>query len=231
MPRLGNWENSSPMKGLGSSGVASQFDEPESIQVSTDVLAAVDMLNFGILVVDREGRITFANQVAKEFLKRRRTINLRAKGPLSPLGAAVFRQKESQHHLIPSSKGGQSLIALIVPSCNQHVNGSPSASILFLSELRATLEMDLRPVARLYKLTRAETRLLYAILRGDRISTYANQAGITLNTAKTHLKQLFSKTEARRQADLVRLVLGNPVLWLVSRRSVAVRSRAQPAKE
>jgi DNA-binding CsgD family transcriptional regulator len=35
----------------------------------------------------------------------------------------------------------------------------------------------------------------------------AQQAGVTLNTARTQVKRIFVKAEVSRQADLVRLVL------------------------
>jgi DNA-binding NarL/FixJ family response regulator len=65
----------------------------------------------------------------------------------------------------------------------------------------------------------ARCRVAHALVGGERVGTYAKQAGITLNTAKGYLKQLFSKTRIRRQFDLLRLVLSNPLLRLVSTRS------------
>jgi len=38
-------------------------------EISPEVLAAIDLLNLGILVLDHEGRITFANRAAKKFLQ------------------------------------------------------------------------------------------------------------------------------------------------------------------
>jgi len=46
------------------------------------------------------------------------------------------------------------------------------------------------------------------------LTDHAEGAGITLNTAKTHLKQIFAKTGSRRQSDLIRLILADPVLRL-----------------
>ncbi|MDE2088930.1 MAG: hypothetical protein KGJ12_02800 [Gammaproteobacteria bacterium] len=39
-------------------------------------------------------------------------------------------------------------------------------------------------------------------------------AGIGIGTVKTHLKQLFAKTDCHRQVDLVRMVLSDPLLKL-----------------
>jgi DNA-binding CsgD family transcriptional regulator len=71
-----------------------------------------------------------------------------------------------------------------------------------------------RHVAQRYGLAPSEARLLLTLIEGRRISDYATEAGITLNTAKEYLKKLFDKTGTSRQADLVRLILADPVLRL-----------------
>lgn len=67
-------------------------------------------------------------------------------------------------------------------------------------------------LVRLYGLTPAEARLVEALLAGATIQEYADRAGVSLHTAKTQLKHVFAKTGATRQADLIRDLLGNPVL-------------------
>jgi DNA-binding NarL/FixJ family response regulator len=57
------------------------------------------------------------------------------------------------------------------------------------------------------QLTDAETRLLVALVRGERLAAYAQRNAIKLTTAKTHLQALFGKSGQRRQADLIRWAL------------------------
>ena len=57
----------------------------------------------------------------------------------------------------------------------------------------------------LYGLTAAEARLTCGLLKGERLEDYAERTGISMNTARTHLKAVFAKTNTDRQADLVRL--------------------------
>jgi len=59
----------------------------------------------------------------------------------------------------------------------------------------------------LYELTDKEQMVLLNLIHGKTIKTIAQQAFVTENTVKTHVKALFRKTGASSQADIVRLVL------------------------
>jgi DNA-binding CsgD family transcriptional regulator len=72
------------------------------------------------------------------------------------------------------------------------------------------------PVAlrKLYGLTPAEQRVVSALVAGASVRDAAGQMGITLNTIRRHLKQIFAKMGVARQSDLVRLVTCGPaMLW------------------
>lgn len=56
----------------------------------------------------------------------------------------------------------------------------------------------------LFGLTSAQADLTLALLEGESIREYADRRERSLNTMRTHLKEVFAKTGARRQADLVR---------------------------
>jgi DNA-binding CsgD family transcriptional regulator len=58
-------------------------------------------------------------------------------------------------------------------------------------------------------LTPAEVRFTREILKGDGLQAAADRLGISVTTARTHLAHVFGKTGARRQAELVRLILQN----------------------
>jgi KDO2-lipid IV(A) lauroyltransferase len=62
-------------------------------------------------------------------------------------------------------------------------------------------------LVKLYGLTPAETRMLGLVGQGLTVKEAAESLGITMPTARTHMRNLFDKTGARRQAELVRLTL------------------------
>lgn len=64
---------------------------------------------------------------------------------------------------------------------------------------------DLTALARLYRLTNAECRVLASLLDGRDTAEIAADMRIAMPTLRSHLKALFQKTRTRRQAELVRL--------------------------
>jgi DNA-binding CsgD family transcriptional regulator len=68
----------------------------------------------------------------------------------------------------------------------------------------------LLPVSQLqaaFDLTEAEARLAGLLANGEELRRAAEQLKITYGTARTRLAQIFQKTDTRRQAELVRLLI------------------------
>lgn len=60
---------------------------------------------------------------------------------------------------------------------------------------------------RVHGLTPAEARLAAALLEGVTLDDYAERAGVTWNTVRTHFANARNKVGARNHADLVRKLL------------------------
>ena len=200
--------------------------------VPLPVLTAINWLNLGILVVDRECRITFANDYATELLrslKGTRNVSPRAADPIrsaSPFDKQLREaisdgDHQTENLLSLNGAGKNSLVVRIVPyGSDDPGQAGGSGSILFVSDASVRPDLDFGPTAKLYGLTPAELRLLEALLRGERIGGYAKKRGLTRNTVKFHLAQLFRKTQTRCQSELVLCVLANPVFRLASHHPV-----------
>jgi DNA-binding NarL/FixJ family response regulator len=85
---------------------------------------------------------------------------------------------------------------------------------VFASEPRSRPEPSLNLVREAYGRTPAETRVLSAILRGQRTCEYAAASDVSQNTVQTQIKALYAKTGCHSQADLVRKTLNDPLLRL-----------------
>lgn len=209
------------------SEVVAEMDEPHNSRenVARQVLRAFDLFKVGILVVDRESRIIFANKTAEGLLQIRgeklhaafEPESLQGRGGLEGIiKTAMSGQGYGPNHYVSLTTGSdKSVTALVIPSLGDEPSLDEPTVIVFVSDPAAD-EIDLDSVTRLYRLTGAEARLLSALLKGKRLSEYSNEAQITLYTAKGYLRQLFSKTRTTRQSELVRSILTNPLLRLIS---------------
>jgi DNA-binding CsgD family transcriptional regulator len=59
----------------------------------------------------------------------------------------------------------------------------------------------------LHELTSAEADLVSHLARGHSLEEAAAARGVSINTARTQIKQVFLKTGTRRQGEVVQLVL------------------------
>ncbi|MBI3707469.1 MAG: helix-turn-helix transcriptional regulator, partial [Proteobacteria bacterium] len=196
------------------------------IQLQRDgTLRALDALNVGILLTDRSSRVMFANGVAEAILRRGDGLTMirgqlravkpadteRLAGLIKGAAQTTIRRGEQAGGImaLPTS-AGHPVTILVSPS--PRLGLLEPAALVFISEPQDSLPIEARHVALQYGLTSSEARLLRALVDGKRLMEHAEDAGITLNTAKTHLKQVFAKTGSRRQADLIRKFLADPVL-------------------
>ncbi len=61
---------------------------------------------------------------------------------------------------------------------------------------------------RLYGVTPAEEELVYLLVDGVSIENAAVRRGVTVNTVRSQVKTIYSKTGAHRLGELIHLVLG-----------------------
>jgi DNA-binding CsgD family transcriptional regulator len=202
--------------------------------IASHLRLAFDLLDLGILLASPEAHLLFANRAARRLLHLRKGLFVAA----GRVRAETAEATERLHSRIGAvtqepagagpaaaaavalpTTGGRPVTALVI-GCHADLMAPQArrAAIMFVGDPGAEPEVDESYVASAYDLTPAETRLLRSLLTGKRLADCAREVGVTLFTAKGYLKQIFSKTGATRQADLIRLVLADPVLRLLARR-------------
>ncbi|MEM8695745.1 MAG: helix-turn-helix transcriptional regulator [Pseudomonadota bacterium] len=67
--------------------------------------------------------------------------------------------------------------------------------------------IDFKNFGQRYGLTAAEVKIVESIAEGLSVPDHAAANGISVNTARVHMQRVLEKTGARRQTDLLRLVL------------------------
>jgi DNA-binding CsgD family transcriptional regulator len=186
----------------------------------------LDGLSAGIFLVDATGRIVHANVAGHGIL---------AVGNIfrSSAGRLVARDQqvdEVLHDAYRAAENGDAAIgtkgiavSLIARDGERHVahilpltSGARRRADLAITATaalfvhKAALEKPSRPeaIAKTYKLTPTELRVLLTLVEVGGGPGVAEALGISDGTVKTHLGHLFQKTGVHHQADLVKLVAG-----------------------
>ncbi len=185
--------------------------------------AALNMFATGVVILGARGAVVLMNSSAEETLHRRDGLLLR-QGKLS---AAVYAESTRLQTIIGGAvltgtgkglnAGGTILISretrrplsITVAPLREFstILSQRPAAVLFISDPDRNLELPADLLRRCYGLTPAEARMVMVLLEGHSLKEGADSCGVTHNTAKSQLKSIFSKTQVRRQGELIRLLM------------------------
>jgi DNA-binding CsgD family transcriptional regulator len=169
------------------------------------------LLSFGGDVIVRNGRLHAANHSQDADLRRAiRNAALAAIGRSVTAGALLELRRLERKQL-------SLLICPLPPDLMRGARAEPCAAI-FVSDFENHCPVPETVLANYYRLTPAEARLVTALVAGTRLQDYAEQAGISIETARNQLKMIFNKTGHHRQSELIRDVLENLLLRLAASR-------------
>jgi DNA-binding CsgD family transcriptional regulator len=183
--------------------------------------AALDRLEQGVLLTDDRARVIFANRAAEALFAagalrlRERVVHAQAAPDTAVLhgmiaACADTSQLDGGGYVAAARAEGRPLSLLVIASrvAVEWLPQEQPAAIIFITDPDRGTVPDAVQLQRQFGLTPAESRFVVEILRGDGIAASAERLGILPGTARTHLHRVLAKTGTRRQADLVRLVLG-----------------------
>jgi DNA-binding CsgD family transcriptional regulator len=192
----------------------------------------LDGISAGMFLVDVSGRIVHANAAGHVMLNGARVLHAAA-GRLilndpqadrtladafaaAVTGDAAIGVKGVAVSLV--ARDGERHVAHVLPLTSgvRRQAGTSYAAVAALFVHRAALDTPSPPevIAKAYKLTPTELRVLLAVVEVGGVPEVAEALGIAETTVKTHLGRVYKKTDTDRQADLVKLVAGfsNPLL-------------------
>ena len=84
---------------------------------------------------------------------------------------------------------------------------SDAVVALFVADPSARFFAGSEALSELYQLTHSEAELVRLLASGLSLEEAADKRGVSLNTARSHLKHVFAKTDTSRQGELVRLIV------------------------
>jgi DNA-binding CsgD family transcriptional regulator len=167
-------------------------------------LAFEACLKNGDIVASKFGKLQFPSP-------RDQTQVMRAVRECVGLARALYsRDSEAKLTFPIRKKDGRTAFVTVAPlvaGSAQSWAGSPCA-LVRIDEFNA--DPDPERIEHALGLTAAEARLVAMLCRGGSLAAAASEAGISLNTAKTQLAAVFSKTDTKRQSELIALISALP---------------------
>lgn len=193
---------------------------------------ALDRLATGVLLLDRQGKVIFANAAARAWTKGPLTLRARELAHEDPfhdrrlrdMVQGVLRGEEMMARSIPDAWDEPPLVVMASSvrgrdrdRLHDHYRGD-AALMLFVARAGGGAEAPEEWLRDAFGLTSTEARVAMAIARGQGVVEVARRFRVSPNTVKTHLQRVFGKTGTRSQVGLARLLIpiglmaGGPVV-------------------
>ncbi|WP_247506880.1 helix-turn-helix transcriptional regulator [Bradyrhizobium sp. 1] len=198
---------------------------PMSVEAAT-FAATLDGLDVGLYLVASDARLVHANTAGQAILDACNVL-LEIRGHLmacDPSVSQTLRQVfAASRHGDPALRAGGGAIPMIgldgqryvahaLPLVSGRRRGAGAAysavAALFVRKATLTIPPHSEALRNTFKLTPTELRVLLAIVELGNIPEVAAALGVAGSTVRTHVRHLFEKTGASRQADFVKLVAG-----------------------
>ncbi len=195
---------------------------------------AMTQLMIGVVVLDQDGQVIDCNPAATAILEMKdglrvvgkqleasyandnRKLQGLVRDALLHPHAAKMALTDAMSVTRPSGRLSWGLIVQSI-SADPWTEGKqrPSVAVL-VRDSEGQVHPPVRLAQQLFQLTPAETALAIELTNGLSLEEAAEALKIRRNTARAHLRSIFSKTGVRRQTELVRMFL-NSVAWLSTR--------------
>jgi len=192
-----------------------------------DALAeVVDRFPNGVVLLDAQGQIVDMNRVAERIIASNDGFEISDGRVRASLPDSDVCLQERLRDVLENATGTDVMheealaierlsarrpLSVIVSSLLAAAEFSSSRDVvaaLFISDPEDRQLPMRRLLGSLYDLTAAESELAALICEGETIEQAALLRGVSIHTARSQLKAVFRKTGAKRQGDLVALVLG-----------------------
>lgn len=190
----------------------------------------VDRLDVGTAIVDEDGRVIKRNRIAERLIEQQdglclRQERLHASCPLDERRLQKALQAALEHFragalarieatTLSRPGGAMPLNVLLRPLAPyrgaQDRQHRPAVAV-FIRDPAASPQTSRDMLHRLFRLTPMETEIALLLVDGLTLDEAAAATGITKNTARAHLRGIFAKTGATRQAVLVKTLLNSVV--------------------
>lgn len=193
------------------------------VQSLSDTL---DSLQFGIVTLDLSGRLLEANRIAQALVRSGNGIRRNADGTLwlqKPAGAAldhwIHRKLPADNFadgVLQVTRQGKLPLSVVVTPLNSStiswMDAEPPSWMLLLFDPELRIAASVERIASYLSVTEREAEIATLLYGGYNLAAIAKRLRISVQTVRTHLKSIYSKTDTHSQAELVRRIAIGPAI-------------------
>jgi DNA-binding CsgD family transcriptional regulator len=175
---------------------------------------ALEYFPVGVILADSTGAILYTNAAAAEAVHRDDGLHVHH-NQLTALNRgedlrlrALIGGRRSGGVLISHPERKHPYQVWVVPlHATRSTRSRCVATLVFVCDSEHARTDAEEVLEDFYDFTPSEARLANQLMNGATLSDSASALGIRLQTAKSHLKRIFSKTHTQRQSELVHLLM------------------------
>jgi len=208
-------------------------DRLEAHQVRANTLSsAIERLQFGLFILDDNGCILDASGLAQELLRREPSIRREKDHTLwlrEPAGSqlrdlvrngTLAKSNSSGLLNVPRGNGLQNLSVLVAPMPAVPVTwtGTDPRWLVFVFDPERRTAPVAAIISRDLGISEREAEIAALLAMGHDLSVISRRLGISIHTARSHLKHIFEKTGIRSQSDLICRILTTPAAYVACNR-------------
>jgi DNA-binding CsgD family transcriptional regulator len=193
-------------------------------RVRTALAEAMNLLPTGLLLLDERRRVVLKNRGLDRILDLDDGLRLDRNGPsaedarenaqLQSLIADAMDAKAGSGSVatgflaVSRPSGKKSFAVMVAPLLDEGTSVVRDAAVaIFVADPSAGRLHDPGVLGAVYSLTHSEAELVRLLAHGLTLEEAAEARGVSMNTARSHLKHAFAKTGTSRQGELVRLMI------------------------
>lgn len=177
---------------------------------------ALDHLVSGVIMVNEELKVTYQNRAAARMLRKHSALNVR-ENYLNCASARIRRDivksiVDRTSTIFTLNHETATVHFLLFPLSPQTTQAGQKSnvSVLFLFDMANNSQRIEELIRTLYKLSPTEARIASLLVFNPYLADISMQLGISYQTARTHLKHIYQKTDTNKLPALIQKIVTGP---------------------
>jgi len=184
---------------------------------------AIDRMPTGVALIDSEGGAVFANAALRRIAQRGDGLSLDRTGKPLPANLAARQRCDALLQDVaaggpgglataPRGSGARDYVLLVAPGVPAFAElawdrRGRAGAIMLVHDPDSRARSPAELLEQALHLPKGAARLLAGLAADDDLKSFAEREGVTIHTARFHLRTALARTGTRTQAELVRLAV------------------------